>query len=888
MSFSFRPSRLLFLIVFAAFAAGFLPAIPSAAQQSSLVGDWPNVDAMSGMKSRFSTAAGDLQGGAQIAPAIGLPHFALGETEALVLSGDRQSCLSVPGQVVDTSGSYTVSAWVKLNRLTGTQTVAAMDGTTQSAFFLQFRDDSRSFAFVTTPADAGQPGITTAAFLPAQAGRWYWLIGVHDAAAKTQSLYVDGVLQQTRPYAGAWTSPGPLTIGRARYNGKPVDFVDGRIADVQVYSGVYSFNGADLQDAAARAAALDAKAAVPAAVTLDLASPEKPSSPNLYGLMIEDIGHSIDGGLYAELIQNRDFKDNLTKPVHWTALQSGGFTASLSVDALQDPPAGTTLKTSLRITRSGMSAVGFYGAMNDGYGGIPVKPKTPYHLSFYAKCGAANPGTVAALLQTPDMSTIYAQTGLISLTPQWRKYTAILLTKSGFPADGNGRLYIQSIRPVSGVWITHVSLMPPTYGNRPNGARIDLMKRLAAMHPAFLRLPGGNFLEGNTIAERFDWKKTLGPTEDRPGHHNPWGYPSTDGFGLLEYLEWCEDLSMKPVLGVYAGYSLDGEYVKPGSALAPYVQDALDEIEYVTGDPKTTKWGAVRAANGHPAPFLLRYVEIGNEDFFDKSGSYEAGRFAQFFDAIRAKYPKLEIIATTGAVKSRRPDLIDEHYYRSPQEFIRDTAHYDSYNRADPKIFVGEWASQEGTPNPDMGACLGDAAWMCGIERNSDHVVLSSYAPLLTNIGQGAGPWGTNLIAFNNLTSYSSPTYYAQAMFAAAHGKTIVPLTLSANAALIGSATRTTGADGSSVIYLKLVNPTDALIPAQIALQGLADGAVLSHAAVVTLRSNEPTETNKIDDPHHITPIKSVIENASSGFTYPTPPFSVTVMTLKISRQTPE
>ena len=327
---------------------------------------------MSEMKSVFTTAAGELQGDAQIAPAIGLPHFAVGETDALMLSGNGQGCLSVPGPVVDTSGSYTVSAWVKLNRASGFQTIAAMDGTTQSAFFLQFRDDTRSFAFVTTPADARQPGTSTTAFLPAQAGRWYWLIGVHDAASKTQSLYVDGVLQQTLPYPGAWSSPGPLTLGRARYNGNAVDFVDGAIVDVQVYSGIHAFNGADMRDEAARALSLDAKAVVPATVTLDLAAPEKPSSPNLYGLMIEDIGHSIDGGLYAELIQNRDFKDDLTKPVCWSAISAEVASDSISIDTTQPPPFGTALTSSLKITQT---RIPFeeradrpgYGVANDGY-----------------------------------------------------------------------------------------------------------------------------------------------------------------------------------------------------------------------------------------------------------------------------------------------------------------------------------------------------------------------------------------------------------------------------------------------------------------------------------------------------------------------------------------
>jgi len=211
-----------------------------------------------------------------------------------------------------------------------------------------------------------------------------------------------------------------------------------------------------------------------------------------------------------------------------------------------------------------------------------------------------------------------------------------------------------------------VSLFQHTFNNRPNGNRIDLMRMMAAMKPHFLRLPGGNYLEGDTIKERFNWKETIGPLVDRPTHRSPWNYQSTDGLGLLEFLEWCEDLKIEPVLAVYAGYSLKGEHVVD-KELEPYVQDALDEIEYVTGDVNT-KWGAVRAKDGHPEPFPLHYIEIGNEDEFDKSKSYDA-RFAQIAKAVRANYPQYKLIATT-PVKIGNPDVIDDHYYKLPEEFF--------------------------------------------------------------------------------------------------------------------------------------------------------------------------------------------------------------------------
>ena len=221
------------------------------------------------------------------------------------------------------------------------------------------------------------------------------------------------------------------------------------------------------------------------------------------------------------------------------------------------------------------------------------------------------------------------------------------------------------------------------------------MQLLADMHPAFLRFPGGNYLEGNTIETRFDWKKTIGDVSQRPGHMDDgWRYWSSDGMGLLEFLEWCEDLHMQPLLAVYAGYSMRQVRVAPGEALAPYVNDALDEIEYVMGDAKTT-WGARRAKDGHPKPFPLTYVEVGNEDNFDRqAGSYD-GRFAQFFDAIKAKYPRIQVIATT-RVTGRTPDFVDSHFYdwRGRNGMHGHFHDYDTSPRAGPKVFEGEWATR--------------------------------------------------------------------------------------------------------------------------------------------------------------------------------------------------
>jgi alpha-N-arabinofuranosidase len=424
------------------------------------------------------------------------------------------------------------------------------------------------------------------------------------------------------------------------------------------------------------------------------------------------------------------------------------------------------------------------------------------------------------------------------------------------------------------LWFSMVSLFPPTYHDRPNGNRIDIMEKLAAMHPTFLRFPGGNYLEGNTIAERFNWKKTIGPLVHRPTHLSPWGYRSSDGIGLLEFLEWCEDLHMQPVLAVYAGYSLQGEHANPGADLDLYVQDALDEIEYTIGDI-STKWGAERARDGHPHPFDLKYVEIGNEDFFDKSKSYDA-RYAQFYKAIKAKYPALQLIATT-PVTSVKPDVIDDHYYKSAQEFFTDVHHYDQTDRNGSKIFVGEWATLEGSPTPDFGAALGDAAWMTGMERNSDIIIMASYAPLLVNINPGAMQWAPDLIGYNATESYGSPSYYAQVMFGSYHGDQIPETEQTGDdSKFFYSVTRNSQ---TNALYIKVVNVSSASLPLSIHIDGTKN--IGPEANVVTLSAKTTAATNSIDHPRNIIPVESRFEHASSKFTYTLPPYSIQVLRLK-------
>jgi alpha-N-arabinofuranosidase len=616
-------------------------------------------------------------------------------------------------------------------------------------------------------------------------------------------------------------------------------------------------------------------------------------SPMLYGLMTEEINFSYEGGIYGELIRNRTFKANAQNPIFWSAV--GDTTIALDTNQ----PLNAALNVSLKLDTSKASEASPVGIANGGFWGIPIRPNTTYRASFYAR-GEHFSGPLTVSLESTNGEKVCASAIVPQISAAWKKYE-VTLTAGNVETSKDNRLVISTKQPgeQGTVWFQNVSLFPPTYNNRPNGTRPDIMQLLADMQPKFLRFPGGNYLEGNTIAERFNWKETIGDVSQRPGHRSPWGYWSTDGFGLLEFLEWCEDLRMEPVLAVYGGYSLRQEYVEPGPKLEPYVQEALEEIEYVIGNTDTT-WGARRATDGHPAPFPLRYVEIGNEDFFDRSHSYDA-RFAQFYDAIKAKYPKLQIMATT-KVQSRVPDLLDEHYYRPQEDMQAHALDYDEYSRTNTtKIFVGEWATRVGSPTPNMAGALGDAAWMTGMERNADMVLLSCYAPLFVNVSQLSGPnrsmqWATDLIGYDALTSYGSPAYYAQKMFSTMHGDEIlatdsrdIPTREWQPRAQRGGGTPpprqirqiffdATRDSRSGIIYLKVVNEAGTAQPINIQIDGAAK--IESDGESVSLTASSPNDTNSLEQPQKLVPRTEQVAGLRANFTREFPPYSITVLKL--------
>lgn len=602
---------------------------------------------------------------------------------------------------------------------------------------------------------------------------------------------------------------------------------------------------------------------------------------------------------------------------HWSLLAAKGAVGQASLDTT-NPINDVALTTSLRLTVTELPQGSRIAVANDGYWGIPVKPNWTYTNSFYAKGSDGFTGPLTISIESNDGKTTYASATIPAITNEWKLYKTTL--KAGNVMPTADTLYVISAGSKGTVNLNQVSLFPPVYkqrtgaalGQRPaTGFRADIMKLLVDMKPAYLRFPGGNYVEGFNFANRFNWKEMIGPWEQRPGHQSPWGYRSSDGLGLLEFLEWCEEMGAEPVVGVYAGLHLDGgRDIRTGEALKPFVQEALEEIEYITGGVDT-KWGAQRAKDGHPAPFKLTYVEVGNEDWLNNgTASYGGpeGRYAMFYNAIKAKYPQLKVIAT---VDPKVPhDMIDNHHYMSPAAAIRNAHVYDNTDRNGPKIFEGEWASQEtGTARgltPSMQCALSDGAFLTGLERNADMIIMNCYAPLFTRMDQGGNQWKTNLIGYDSLGSFGSPAYYTQVMFANAKGDVVLPVvsvipqTVAAPAvapeqpaapgARPGRGRPEAGPnpaeplfvssskeDSTGDIIVKVVN----IFPAEQNMTVELAGVTVKSQATGQVMSADPAAVNSVENPLNVAPKDFTITNASSSWNHTFPGNSVTVIRFK-------
>jgi alpha-L-arabinofuranosidase len=486
-------------------------------------------------------------------------------------------------------------------------------------------------------------------------------------------------------------------------------------------------------------------------------------SPSLYGIFFEEINLAGDGGLYGELLRNRSFEES-NKPVHWKFLKEGVADGEMSIDSIYVLSEKNTHYLQLKVLHA---LEGYVGVTNDGYWGIPIKKRAEYDLSLYAMTPDGINRSLTALLEAPD-ERVLAKVIIDTLTPRWKQFKVTMVGLDDCP---NARLVIRATEPGL-IYLDVVSLFPKkTFKARPNGLREDLATMLEDLEPSFVRFPGGCWVEGDNLELSYRWKQTVGDVADRRYQYNIWQYWSTNGLGFHEYLQLCEDLAAEPLFVINVGMSHHG--IVPMSGMREWVQDALDAIEYANG-PADSRWGSKRAMNGHPAPFNLRYMEIGNEN----GGPEYAERYALFHDAIKAKYPELRLIANVwhGYPKNRPVEIIDEHYYSSPEFFINNADRYDTYDRSGPAIYVGEYAVTQRCGKGNLLAALGEAAFMTGMERNSDIVRLSSYAPLFANANYKK--WNPDLINFDASESYGTPSYYAQKMFSRNRGDIILQSSL--------------------------------------------------------------------------------------------------------------
>lgn len=510
-------------------------------------------------------------------------------------------------------------------------------------------------------------------------------------------------------------------------------------------------------------------------INVDAAHPGIHVSPTLYGIFYEDINHAADGGLYAELIRNRSFEDNDKNADNWTTI--GNVTVSLATKGLLN----AAQQHALQLTFPGKSAEPA-GISNEGFWGISSVQGRTYRLSFWAKGKLNKPLT--ARLTDASGKKIYAEATIDGkLTGKWQRYTATLTANA---TDGNARLQLTTLGKGQ-ITLDVASLMPPTFNNHANGLRPDLASMLKDLHPKFLRFPGGCFVEGQESPDNaFRWERTIGPIEQRPGHKNVnWGYRTSDGIGFDEYLQLAEDLGAKPLYVVNVGIWHGG--MTPLDSIQPWIDETMNALEYANG-PITSKYGALRAKNGHPEPYNIEYLEIGNEnnqpDPTQQSDHYYE-RFKMFKDAVLAKYPNMHIIGNVAAWGTDDPtwdskesvELVDEHYYRSPAWFADNFNKYDTYSRDGHKIYVGEYAVTQGYGNHgSLNAALGEAVYMMGMERNSDVVKMASYAPIFANVNDLK--WRPDMIQFDGTSAFGTPSYYVQKVMADNIGTRVLPTTL--------------------------------------------------------------------------------------------------------------
>jgi alpha-L-arabinofuranosidase len=634
-------------------------------------------------------------------------------------------------------------------------------------------------------------------------------------------------------------------------------------------------------------------------VLVDISKPIARVQPTMWGIFFEDINFAADGGLYAELVKNRSFE--FADPMMgWkrSSYQRMGLNATTGETIIINTDEGTNRRYA-RIRPSGEG----YSLTNEGFRGIGLKKQHDYRFSIIARRGVDTDIRITVQLKD-SLGNVFATSSIVPASTDWKTYETVLR-----PTDTESHAVLVLTFEGRGVVdLDMVSLFPAaTWKQRPSGLRHDLVQLLADLKPGFIRFPGGCIVEGRDLSNRYQWKNTVGEPAARPVMVNRWNtefkqrqagdYYQSFGLGFFEYFLLAKDLGAEPLPILNCGMACQfntAEVVDLGE-LQPYIDDALDLIEFANG-PSDSKWGSVRSRMGHPEPFNMKFIGVGNEQW----GSQYIERYKLFADAIRKKYPDITIVSGAGptpdgelfdyankALAELNAELIDEHYYKPPEWFLTNAKRYDGYSRTGAKIFAGEYAAHttaqvQGPDRSNWEAALAEAAFMTGLERNGDVVHLTSYAPLLGHLD--AWQWTPNLIWFDNLNAYGTPSYYVQKLFSTHRGTNV--LTLSAEGKTLAGEN---GLFGTAVldsinkeVILKLVNSSTSPKPVTVRVSGTKN--VGATATVIELASMDNLAVNSIKEPLHISPNQTVVRINGRNIKLTLNPRSLVIVRLTVKK----
>lgn len=618
--------------------------------------------------------------------------------------------------------------------------------------------------------------------------------------------------------------------------------------------------------------------------------------PTMWGVFFEDINLGADGGIYAELIKNRSFE--FFKPLMgWKVEQKPFVEGAVTVQNRQG--ANLSNPRFLRVQLNN-AAKGNLSMTNEGFRGMGIKKDLRYDFSVMYRT-AGNIKLHVELLNTKNQVIGNTVIDATATGDTWKK-----LAKSFQSTDtaqkGQCKIWFEGTGTID---LDMISLFPEdTWKKRPGGMRADMIQLLADMKPGFIRFPGGCIVEGFDLSNRYQWKKTIGPIEERQLIMNRWNtefahrsapdYFQTFGLGFFEYFQLAEDIGAEalPILNCGMACQFNSAELVPLDQLDPYVQDALDLIEFANGDVTTT-WGKKRADMGHAAPFNLKFLGVGNENW----GPQYIERLKIFQKAVKEKYPNIKLVTSSGTgpdgdrfellnteLRKMNADLIDEHYYRSPEWFFSNVRRYDNYPRTGSKVFAGEYASHvdktNGAQRNNWLAAISEAAFMTGLERNADVVSMASYAPLFSHID--GWQWAPDMIWVDNLRSYGSPTYYVQKLFSLNKGSKVVPLTLN-NDVVAGQDSLYASSvidAATNELVIKIVNASNKEQATVLSVEGVKK--LGAQGKLTVLQGSSLSVVNSFDQPMQVAPKESVITIKNKKFDYTAAPYSFSVLRIKL------